>query len=328
MERDLAGSGISLAEEPGCCIYTWVDKWKGFKRGQAIPPVDIIGAQKFQTGGGDAHDRFETDVVDNDGNPMFLRNQLLQKWVVPYWKKESGFAMAWCCICGSEAWTPVHFYSNKHLKGCILNPKTWEATWKCPTKYHTCVEDFHAGPEGSSPEDLMALQDCPEAMMNWAGENLKLSKKPGSGEAASSNGRNLDVRREDQLVSEILEEADRRLAEQVFELATQIDLQTQQIWIQADFISLLESRICDYHKMMMEKGQIVDSHTCKWSEWSSKQTEEKQKVWHKIGLLEEALEEAKNQNKDNMRQMIPDLETKHEKSKTSGCFSGIMNWCR
>ena len=39
------------------------------------------------------------------------------------------------------------------------------------------------------------------------------------------------------------------------------------------------------------------------------------------------LEEAEKQNKDNksVRQRILDLETKNEKSKTSGCFSGIMN---
>ena len=101
-----------------------------------------------------------------------------------------------------------------------------------------------------------------------------------------------------------MEEADRRLADNIFELATHIDLQTEQIGHQGNFIGFLESQIVDNHTMMKEK---------------------------KIGLLKKVLEEAEKQNKDDMsvmRQMILDLETKNEKSKTSGCFSGIMNWCR
>ena len=135
-----------------------------------------------------------------------------------------------------------------------------------------------------------------------------------------------------------MEEADRRLDEQVFELATQINLQTQQIQFQGTFIGCLENQIVDYHKMMKEKNkdhsEALDKQgnlIYQWRDWSSKQTGEKEKLWNKIGLLEEALEEAKKQNKDNMsvmRQMILDVETKNEKSKTSGCFSGIMNWCR
>ena len=81
---------------------------------------------------------------------------------------------------------------------------------------YKCVEDFQKAPEGASPEELMALQDCPESMMAWAASHLKLAMKLGSGEAASSNVRNLDVRKEDQLASDILDEADRRLAGKKF----------------------------------------------------------------------------------------------------------------
>ena len=130
------------------------------------------------------------------------------------------------------------------------------------------------------------------------------------------------------MVSENLEEADRRLSETVFELATQIDLQTEQIGIQGNFIGFLESQIGDDNQMIKDRSQVMMEERSQWRDWSSKQTEEKEKLWNKIGLLEEALEEAEKQNKDNMRQMILDLETKNDKSKTSGCFSGIMNWCR
>ena len=133
------------------------------------------------------------------------------------------------------------------------------------------------------------------------------------------------------MVSEISEEADRKLTEKVFELATHIDLQTQQIGHQGNFIGLLESQVLDYHKMMKEKKKDHSEAMRQWRDWSSKQTKEKEKLWNKINKLGEALEEAETQNKDNMsmmRQKILDLETKNEKSKTSCCISGIMNWCR
>ena len=113
MGGDLAAAS---AKEPGSSIYTWVDKWKGLRPGQEIPPVDIIRALKFQQDGGEAQDRFELDVVENDGDPKFLRNQLVQKWVVPWSKKDTGYPMAWCCICGNEAWPPAHFYSNQSFE--------------------------------------------------------------------------------------------------------------------------------------------------------------------------------------------------------------------
>ena len=132
------------------------------------------------------------------------------------------------------------------------------------------------------------------------------------------------------MVSEILEEADRRLAEKVFELATQIDLQTQQIGHQGNFIGFLESQIVDYHKMMKEKNKDHSEAIRQWRDCLSKVTGEKDKLWNKIGLLQESLEDVEKQNKDNMsvmKQKILDLETKNEKSKTSRCISGIMSWC-
>ena len=67
-----------------CKGYTWVKKWKGLEPGQEIPPVDMFRALKFQNDGGDANERFDQDVVENDGIPKFLCNQIAQEWVVPY----------------------------------------------------------------------------------------------------------------------------------------------------------------------------------------------------------------------------------------------------
>ena len=178
------------SDEPRSCIYTWVQKWKGLRPGEEILFVDTIRANRFQKDEATASERFEQDVIENGGDPKFLRNQLVQKWVVPYWKSDSGEPMAYCCICSNEAWSPVHFYSKHHLKHCMSNPQTWEATWKYPRSNFTCVGDFEEGPETMHPDDLMAIPDCPTAMLEWAATHLKMSKKPGNNEAASSN---LDV---------------------------------------------------------------------------------------------------------------------------------------
>ena len=128
-------------QEPPMEPYTWVHKWKGLRPGQQVPPVDKIGALKFQKleKGSDANERFDLDVAENNGDPKFLCNQLLQIWVVPWWKNDSGYPLPWCAICGAEAWSPVHFFSKHHLKAGLSNPKTWQATWKYPLKCYKCV---------------------------------------------------------------------------------------------------------------------------------------------------------------------------------------------
>ena len=86
--------------------YTWVHKWKGLRPGQQVPPVDLMRALKFQQlekSGSDANERFDLDVVENNGHPQFLCNQLLQIWVVPWWKKTADIR----CI-GAPSVAPKH----------------------------------------------------------------------------------------------------------------------------------------------------------------------------------------------------------------------------
>jgi len=315
----------SQSDAPGSCYYTWVQKWKGLKPGEEIPSVDTIRANRFQKDEATASERFEQDVIENGGDPKFLRNQLVQKWVVPYWKSDTGEPMAWCCICTKEAWSPVHFYSTGHLKHCMSNPQTWEATWQYPKKCFTCVGDFDQGPESMPEVSLMALQDCPQSMLDWATSHLKLSKKPGNGEAASSNGRNLDVKTED--LMELLDSAEKRFDDTYLDISTQLNLICTQIDVQGQFIGLLEGQVAQYQDQMREQNHseaIV-------RDLFDKQREQNRKLMHEISML-----------KDNMSvasQKILDLETNNEKStqkilemknekSTSSCFSGVMNWCR
>ena len=114
--------------------------------------------------------------------------------------------MAYCLLCGKEGWSPLHFFSNEHLKNCTMHPNTWKATWKFPRNY-TDVDDFQKAPVGISRVELMELEDCAHSMISWAGTNMKLRKKPGSEKPVS----NLDVKREDELVCEILDDTKMRL---------------------------------------------------------------------------------------------------------------------
>ena len=300
----------------------WVHKWKGLKPREEIPSVDTIRAHKFQKDEATSNERFEQDVVENAGDPKFLRNQLVQKWVVPYWKSDSGVPMAWCCICSKEAWSPVHFYSTGHLKHCMSNPQTWEATWQYPKKCFTCVGDFHQGPESMPEVGLMALQDCPQSMLDWAASHLKLSKKPGNGKAASSNGRNLDVKTEDHFW-EILDKAEKMLDDKVLDISTQLDLHCTQIDVQGQFIGLLEGQVITAKMREQDHSEAI----------VRAQKEQNRKLWHEISTLKDNMSVASQRildletNDEKSTQKILDLEMKNEKS-TSGCFSGIMNWCR
>jgi len=287
-----------------------------FEARRKNPPVDKNRANSFSKDDDSANERFEQDVVENDGNPLFLRNQLVQKWVVPYWKSDAGEPMAYCCICSNEAWSPVHFYSKHHLKHCMSNPQTWEATWKYPRSNFTCVGDFEDGPETMHPDDLMAIPDCPTAMLSWAATHLKLSKKPGNNEAASSN---LDVQTQEHFFQDILDQAEKIYDDKVLDICTQLDLQSEQLDLQSNFIGLLE-------------GQVVTAKTRGQDEGASMlraQKEVNRKLWHEIRTLKDKTMAAS--------QRILDLETALEekmsvadekKNEKCTCFSGIMRWCR
>ena len=133
---------------------------------------------------------------------------------------------------------------------------------------------------------------------------MKLCKKPGSEKPVS----NLDVKRGDELVCEILDDAEMRLEEKYFELATHINLQTEQIGLQVHFIGCLERQIADQEKMMQKKNkdysdgkEKVWNKINQWSDWTSKEKEDKDKLWNKISILEEAVKKAEKQNTDNVK---------------------------
>ena len=124
MERQLAAAN---APE-----YTWVDRWKGLSRGGQIPLVNSHQAQQFQNQAGDAQQKFQTDFEEGRGDPKFLRNQMLQRWVLPHVKPSSGVPIPWCAACGKEGWNPSNYFSDGHLKVVQTNPEAWENQWKFP----------------------------------------------------------------------------------------------------------------------------------------------------------------------------------------------------
>ena len=69
-------------------------------------------------------------------------------------------------------------------------------------------------------------------MITWAAANMKLHKKPISKKPVI----NLGVKRDDALMCKILDEAELMWSEQISQLATHIDLQTEQMEIQVNFI--------------------------------------------------------------------------------------------
>ena len=146
-------------------------------------------------------------------------------------------------------------------------------------------------------------------MVEWASEHLKLNKKPNkpcSAEAAASSSKAFGVKLLD---NQLLEEAEKRFEERVFELATQMDLQTSQIGHQSYFIGILERKMGDYQNQI--KGLEVDSR-----QWRDK-----------VNMLEDSLQRLEQNWWNNLRQAVNDLvnEKKNEKkNETSGCF----NWCR
>ena len=283
-----------------------------FEARRKNPPVDKNRANSFSKDDDSANERFEQDVVENDGNPLFLRNQLVQKWVVPYWKSDSGEPMAYCCICSNEAWSPVHFYSKHHLKHCMSNPQTWEATWKYPRSNFTCVGDFEEGPETMHPDDLMAIPDCPTAMLEWAATHLKLSKKPGNNEAASSN---LDVQTQEHFLMDILDKAEKIYDDKVLDICTQLDLQSEQLDLQSNFIGLLEGQVITAKMRGQDEGAAI----------VRAQKEQNRKLWHEISTLKDKLSAASHDISTLKEKMSVADEKKNEKST---CFSGIMRWCR
>ena len=173
---------------------------------------------------------------------------------------------------------------------------------------------------------LMPLQDCPQSMLDWAASHLKLSKKPGNGKAASSNGRNLDVKTEDHFW-EILDKAEKMLDDKVLDISTQLDLHCTQLDVQGQFIGLLEGQVATYQEKMREQNHSEANVR----ELFYKQSEQNRKLWHEISMLKDNMSVASQKileletNNEKSTQKI--LEMKNEKS-TSGCFGGIMNWCR
>ena len=315
----------------------WVRKWKGLQPQEKNPSVDTLRVHRFQKDEATANDRFEQDVIENSGDPQFLRNQLVQKWAVPYWKNDSGVPMAYCCICNKEAWSPAHFYSTGHLKLCLTNPQTWEATWHYPKKCYTCVEDFHRGPESLPEPDLILLQDCPASMLDWAIAHLELSEKPRYGKAASSNGRNVDDKTEDHLL-EILGKAEKMFDDKVLSTSEELDLHCSQIDMQGHFIVLLQDEVAKYQEKMREQNHSQ----AQWRKLFDKQYEENQKLWHEISMLKDANQTrgswmSETNNEKSTRQI---LEMKNEKSGSSELvplkqrtqaawpLAGCMNWCR
>ena len=303
------------SDEPFSDFFNWIKKWKGLKPDERVPACDKERANRFQQDEDSANARFEQDLLQNDGDPKFLRNQLTQKWVVPWWKSEATEPMAFCCICGKEAWTPVHFYSREHLKNCLSTPQNWEATWKYPKKCFTSVFDFNtAVPEFMCEESLMDLQDCPQNMSDWAQQHLKLSKKPHSGEASSSKQGNQRVSTGDMM--EILDGVERRFDDTLVEIVMQLDVSCTQIDHQGKFIEYLEGQYKNQMSEQSHSGVTV-------RELCGKQGAENHKLWHEISTLKDT--------QKILDQKIVDLEQKIlEKKSPSSCFSGVMSlsWCR
>ena len=147
-------------------------------------------------------------------------------------------------------------------------------------------------------------------------------------EAASSNGRNLDVKTEDHFWK-IRDKAEKMLDDKVLDISTQLDLHCTQIDVQGQFIGLLEGQVATYQEKMREQNHseaIV-------RDLFDKQREQNRKLWHEISTLKDKMSVASQRildletNDEKSTQKILDLEMKNEKS-TSSCFSGIMNWCR
>ena len=116
-----------------------------------------------------------------------------------------------------------------------------------------------------------------------------------------------------------------RFDENVMELATHINLQTEQIGIQANFIECLERQIADQEQMMQKKNKDYSEAIAQWRGWKSKEKEDKDKLWNKIGLLEEAVE---NAQKHIGHLMMDKNQLKNEKSTSGPSSFSCMSWCR
>ena len=293
------------APEPG---YTWVAKWKGLQPGEEVPAVDTKMAREFQTKefGENTIDKFQKDFSQNSGNPLFLRNQLKQRWCVPYFKQDQGWPMAYCLLCGKEAWSPAHFYSLVHLKNCLSNPKSWEATWKYPQSRipYTSVDDFEQGPHWCTEDELWDLQDCPGIMVDWASANWHLSSKPKLDSPIDSGCSR-------RASSAIMEEPDK----QIDFFIEQMELGAEQITFQANYIELLEKKFSDYETKTAQSFRKFEEDAlamrCDFRE--------------KINVLQDALEDMKNHHADDMRQMTSiSAKTSGAKTSATGCFSGLF----
>ena len=134
---------------------------------------------------------------------------------------------------------------------------------------------------------------------------------------ASRNGSGcIDTKSPDQLVSDTAADITENVEQRFSNLDEQNDLQTEQVPIQGNYIVCLDE-IGDYEKKLAEQRD-------QWTQFLNQQREDKEGLWNKIYKLEEALDDFQKQHADDMIQTSQHL----KKPKTSGCFDGIMNWCR
>ena len=48
------------------------------------------------------------------------------------WKHDNVAPTAYCKLCGKEAWSATHIYSNQHLGRLLDRPYTWTGEWQDP----------------------------------------------------------------------------------------------------------------------------------------------------------------------------------------------------
>ena len=291
------------AANPRKVGYTWVHKWKGLKQGQPIPPLDIAMAKYFAKQIGTTDEKYELDFTRNGGIPLFLFNQFYQRWVAPYFKKDHGVPIPYCCLCAKEAWSPAHFYSNDHLKVLRSDPKSWQATWKFPPARPpiTSVDHFLKAPDWCTEDDLWNLQDCQSYMVEWANDHLHLSSKATlmDSPVVSEGGDSVEILLGD-------------LTEQVEDLNEQMEAGVLQIKYQANYIECLEKKIShDETKNALAIRKLEDENLA---------------MRQKMNDLQAAMEDMKNNHDDDMKQMQMESAKTSGAQKTSvtGCFRGLF----
>ena len=92
--------------------------------------------------------------------------------------------------------------------------------------------------------------------------------------------------------------------------------------MQGNFIALLECKIGEQALEIKKKDKEFSDALKRWDEWTSKDHYQKNKLWSKMGMLEEAMANAKD-DMETAQKNIGHLMMKKKTSTTSGtsCFS-------